>query len=151
MGLCASFDLVAERRGFSIGHNPALYVHYTIDLPVGVVEAESPRFTPDDWWFRTVAVGIARDLPGVDFDGCAAEGVVVCLKALKPQDGALIDKAVEIVTAAGSQSRFLLKVRDSARQVAEIPTTIGAGCEPSLPPSTESVISVTSSSKLVPT
>lgn len=119
-------------EGFSIGHNPALYARYTTDLPVDAVEAEPTRFTPDDWWFRTIAVDIAKELPGVDFDGVAAEGIVASLKALKPQDGALIDKAVEIVTADGSQCRFLLKVKDSARQVVEISTTIGAGCEPSL-------------------
>lgn len=119
-------------EGFSIGHNPALYISYRTDLPVGAVEAEPPRFTPDDWWFRVVAIGMQQGLSGAEVDRAAAEGAVDCLKALKPEDSALIDKAAGVVTRAGSQCRFLLKVRDSARQIVEISTTIGAGSEPSL-------------------
>nr|WP_312295302.1 hypothetical protein [Brevundimonas diminuta] len=119
-------------EGFSIGHNPALYVSYTTDLPVGVIEAEPPRFTPDDWWFRTVAVGVPQELVGENAFRVAADGLIACLKALKPQDSALIDRTAKTVADAGSQCRFLLKAKDSARQLVEISTTIGSGSEPSL-------------------
>lgn len=51
-------------EGFSIGHTPALYVYYSSDLPAGTVEAKPPRFTPDDWWFREVTVGVPPGVPG---------------------------------------------------------------------------------------
>lgn len=119
-------------EGFSIGHTPALYVVYTPELPIDAVEAEAPRFTPDDWWFRTVRVGVPRDSSPQDAEQIARRGLIACLKALKPEDSALIDKADEIVTTAGNNCRFLLKVRDLAKQTIEISTTISVHREPSL-------------------
>lgn len=119
-------------EGFCVGHHPALYVCYTSDLPVGIVEAEPLKFTPDDWWFRKVLVGVPQGFPGEDVGKVAAEGLVTCLKALKPEDSALIDRAAEIVSAGGSDCRFLLRVKESAKQVVEISTTISAHPELSL-------------------
>lgn len=118
--------------GFNIGHTPALYVYYTSDLPAGAVEAEAPRFTPDDWWFRQVKVGVPTGFPGETALTDAADGLIAALKSLKPDDAAMIDKAAETVRAQGKECRFLLKVKDSAKQVVEISTTIAAGREPSL-------------------
>uniref|UniRef100_UPI002AFF34A7 hypothetical protein n=1 Tax=Devosia sp. TaxID=1871048 RepID=UPI002AFF34A7 len=108
------------------------YVVYTPELPIDAVEAEAPRFTPDDWWFRRVRVGVPRDFSAEDAEQIARRGLIACLKALKPEDSALIDKADEIVTTAGGNCRFLLKVRDLAKQTIEISTTINVHREPSL-------------------
>ncbi len=78
-----------------------------------------------------MAVGVPGGFPGEDVEQGAAAGIMACLKALKPEDSALIDRAAAIVSAGGSDCRFLLKVRESARQIVEISTTIGAPPEPS--------------------
>ncbi|ANG98765.1 hypothetical protein A8A54_19380 [Brucella pseudogrignonensis] len=112
-------------EGFCIGHTPALYVYYTSDLPISTVEAAAPKYTPDDWWFRQVKVGVPAGFPGESALKYAADGLIAVLKSLKPEDAAMIDKAAEIVRAKGSDCRFLLKVKESAKQVVEISTTIG--------------------------
>jgi len=119
-------------EGFSIGHTPALYIYYSTDLPAGTIKAEAPRYTPDDWWFRQVKVGVPKGFPGENALQDAADGLIAVLKALKPEDAAMIDRAAEIVTANGADCRFLLKVKDTAKQVIEISTTIGVFRQPSL-------------------
>lgn len=119
-------------EGFSIGHTPALYVYYSSDLPAGTVEAKPPRFTPDDWWFREVTVGVPPGVPGETAVEAAERGLVTVLKALKPEDAAMIDRAADIVTTAGDDCRFLLKVKETARQIIEVSTTIAVFREPSL-------------------
>lgn len=119
-------------EGFGIGHTPALYVYYTSDLPVGEVEADAPRYTPDDWWFRKVRVGVPQGFPGDSIVNAAEDGLVAVLKALKPENADMIDRAREIVSSTGDECRFLLKVKDSAKQIVEISTTIGVFREPSL-------------------
>lgn len=118
--------------GFNIGHTPALYVYYTTDLPAGIVEAAAPKFTPDDWWFREVKVGVPTGFPNESALKDAADGLIAVLKILQPDDAVTIDKAAEAVRANGNGCRFLLKVKDTAKQVVEISTTIAAFREPSL-------------------
>lgn len=119
-------------NGFNIGHTPALYVYYTTDLTTGAVEAAAPRFTPADWWFRQVKVGVPTRFTCEGGLKDAADGLIAVLKSLKPDDALMIDKAAEIVRARGSDCRFLLKVKDTTKQVVEISTTIAAFREPSL-------------------
>lgn len=118
-------------EGFSIGHTPALYTYFSTALPVGLVEAEAPRFTPDDWWFRQVKVGVSKGFPDGDAFKEASEGLIAVLKALKPEDDAMIERAAQIVSVHGANCRFLLKVKDTAKQLIEISTTIGVFKQPS--------------------
>jgi len=119
-------------EGFGIGHDPALYVTFDSGLAPGVVVADPPTFTPDDWWFREASVGVPDDFPGDDAVGTAEFGVVACLKALKPDDTELIDRAAQIVRVAGSECRFLLKATETSRDVVEVSTTVGTWPQPSL-------------------
>lgn len=118
-------------EGFKLGHYPALYIQFTSELPAGAVEPGPLKFTPDDWWFRDVAVGVPKDFPGTDADAVAIEAIVGCLKALKPEDAALIERAAGIVAATGADCRFLLRVKETAKQIMEVSTTIAAWRDPS--------------------
>lgn len=118
-------------EGFSLGHYQALYIQFTPELPEGAVEPGPLKFTPDDWWFRDVAVGVPREFPGGDADAIAIQGVIHCLKFLKPEETERIERAAGIVAAAGSDCRFLLQVKETAKQVMEVSTTIGAWPQPS--------------------
>lgn len=117
--------------GFSLGHHPALYIQFTPELTEGMVEPGPLKFTPDDWWFRNVMVGVPKEFPGSDADAIAIRGVVCCLKFLKPDDAELIDRAAGIVTAAGSDCRFLLRVKETTKRVMEISSAIAAWPRPS--------------------
>lgn len=119
-------------EGFGIGHDPALYIHFDPETPAGEIVAQPPKFTPDDWWFRQVAIGVPDDFPGPDAASRVPQGVVACLKALKPDDTDLIDHAAQIVSEHGSACRFLLKVKETAKELTEVSTTIGTWPEPSL-------------------
>lgn len=119
-------------EGFGIGHDPALYIHFNPELPDGEIVAQPPKFTPDDWWFRQVAIGVPGDFPGRDAMSSIPQGVVACLKELKPDDAELIDEAARIVDEAGSACRFLLKVKETAKELTEVSTTIGTWPGPSL-------------------
>ncbi|MFV0432594.1 MAG: hypothetical protein ACK5LO_01225 [Leucobacter sp.] len=119
-------------EGFGIGHDPALYVAFNPELPEGAIEAKPPKFTRDDWWFREVSVGVPDGFPGDDAESIAIRGLIDCLKTLKPDDAELIDRAAEVVSAAGGDCRFLLRVKETSKEITEISTTIGAGSEPSL-------------------
>lgn len=119
-------------EGFGIGHDPALYIDFDPELPNGEIEAQPPKFTPDNWWFRNVAIGVPDNFPGADAASYAIQGVVACVKALKPEDTELIDCAARIVTEHGSACRFLLKVKETAKELMEVSTTIGTWPAPSL-------------------
>lgn len=119
-------------EGFGIGHDPALYLTLDPSLPELAIEAKPPKFTPDDWWFREVAVGVPDDLPGNDAAGIAVQGIVACLRALKPEDAELIERAAQIVGDSGSECRFLLKVKETSKECMEVSTTIGTWPLPSL-------------------
>lgn len=119
-------------EGFGIGHDPALYITLDPSLPVLRVEAKPPRFTPDDWWFREVRVGMPDDFPGSDPVGSARQGIIACLTTLRPEDADLIERAAEIVTTCGNECRFLLKVKETTKEIMEVSTTIGTWPDPSL-------------------
>lgn len=119
-------------EGFGIGHDPSLYITLDPSLPELTVEAKPPKFTPDDWWFREVAVGMPDDFPGSDAVSIAAQGIEACLRTLKPEDAELIERAMEIVSASGSECRFLLKVKETSKEVMEVSTTISVWPLPSL-------------------
>lgn len=118
-------------EGFKLGHYPALYIQFTSELPEGAVEPGPLKFTPDDWWFRDVAVGVPKDFPDSDADAVAIEAIVGCLKALKPENADLIERAAGVVAAAGVDCRFLLRVKETAKQVMEVSTTIATWSDPS--------------------
>lgn len=119
-------------EGFGIGHDPALYIYFNPEIPAGEIVAQPPKFTRDDWWFREVAIGVPDDFPESDAASRVPQGVVACLKELKPEDADLIDDAARIVSEHGSACRFLLKVKETTKELTEVSTTIGAWPEPSL-------------------
>nr|NLD41153.1 hypothetical protein [Actinomycetales bacterium] len=119
-------------EGFGIGHDPALYVDFNPELPAGEIVAQPPKFTPDNWWFREVAIGVPDGFPGADAASRVPQGVAACLKALKPEDAELIDEAARIVSEHGDACRFLLKVKETAKELTEVSTTIGVWPGPSL-------------------
>lgn len=112
---------------FSLGHYPALYIVLNPDLPEGEVTPGPLKFTPDDWWFRTVTVGVPDAFLGPDAYPVAVAAITHCLKTLAPEKAALIDRAAQTVTA--TDCRFLLKVKETAKQIIEVSTTIGIGNE----------------------
>lgn len=119
-------------EGFGIGHDPVVHLALDPGMPEGAIEAKPPKFTPDDWWFRDVSVGVPADFPATDAATVAAQSVIACLKTLKPEDAELIDRAAQIVSATGADCRFLLKVKETTKEVMEISTTIAAWPTPSL-------------------
>jgi len=118
-------------EGFSLGHHPALYIRFIPELPEDAVEPGPLKFTPDDWWFRDVAVGVPKGFPGGDAEAIAIEGIRHCLKFLKPEETERIERAAGIVAAAGGDCRFLLRVKQTVRQVMEVSSTIAAWPQPS--------------------
>ena len=115
-------------EGFSIGHEPALYVILDPGLPDGETAAKPPRFTPHDWWFREVTVGC----PDSDDPDAASAAIVSSLRALRPDAAQVIDRAAQTVLSAGDGCRFLLKTTETASAVVEVSTTIGTWRNPSL-------------------
>lgn len=117
---------------FTIGHEPALYVTFDPALPQGSVEPKPQRFTPDDWWFREVSVGVPDDFPGDDDASVATAGIIAALQMLRPDCTGLIERAAQTVATEGEACRFLLRSKEGAKDTLEISTTIGVWPGPSL-------------------
>lgn len=117
-------------EGFSLGAFPELYVVFTPSLEPGFV-----RVTDDggDWWHRYVYVGVPADFSdGPGTLDVIANGIVEAMIAVRPDEADAIRRADRIVREQGTDLRFLLKRRDTAKLVVEVSFNIEAWPQPSL-------------------
>ncbi|NHB86094.1 hypothetical protein G7085_20445 [Tessaracoccus sp. HDW20] len=79
-----------------------------------------------------MSVGVPGDFPGDDDAAVASAGIIAALRMLRPDQTELVERAAQTVATEGERCRFLLRVKEGAKDILEISTTIGTWPEPSL-------------------
>lgn len=110
-------------EGFSLGAYPALYLLFTPSLEPGTIQVTDYG---GDWWQRYTHVGVPPDFPNVDdAQECVMSGTVAALLAIRPDQSDLIRNADQLVRQRGEELRFLLKRKETKRQIVEVSFSIG--------------------------
>ncbi len=110
-------------EGLSLGPYPALYLLFTPSLEPGSVQVTDYG---GDWWQRYTHVGVSSDFPKVgNAQECVMAGTVAALLAIRPDQSDLIRNADQRVRQTGAQLRFLLKRKETKKQIVEVSFSIG--------------------------
>lgn len=108
----------------SVGSNHTVYVYLSTQHPEGSVEPGPLARDAESWQMRYVTVGVDPASLTADTDRVAIDAVTRSLASLIPEQATLLAQAAETVDAAGADCRFLLRRKESAKEVLEVTSTI---------------------------
>ncbi|MBM9463428.1 hypothetical protein JL108_08195 [Aeromicrobium sp. YIM 150415] len=108
----------------SVGSNHTVFVRLSTELAPGVAEPGALSRDADSWQKRDVAVGVDPASSADEADRVAMEAVELSLTALAPQHAGSIARAAETVREAGADCRFLLRRKETTKEVVKCSSTI---------------------------
>lgn len=118
-------------EGYSVGSNHTVFVYLSTEHPEGYLDLGVSIHRGEGWQMREVTVGVGSEQLAFDADRVAIDAVERALSALNPQESGRVLQASKLVAGVGDGTRFLLRSKESVREVLEVCTTIATSPAPS--------------------